>query len=319
MDKWRVAFNQNPLSIYVVIVYGLTRALEFILGTGSFWPKFWNKVIDITGDDPFNVAVYGSTIYSLSLYWIVGGFLVFATLTNKPAFMQKYKIQQKKTKPVDSEKLKSVSILAIKRILINQLFVAFPMTYFLISGSNFTKTDVRDVPSFSIVVRDLIICTWLFEFAFYISHRMLHSSFMYKHIHKTHHEWKAPMAIVSIYCHPVEHLMSNMFPALIGPFIVNAHVSTTWIWIGITTVTTLVDHSGFHIPFLHSSEAHDWHHLKFNESFGANGFMDSIHDTDETFINSINGKRHKTYWNVKSAREQYPDEMNNQKKSIKTE
>ena len=111
MDKWRVAFNQNPLSIYVVIVYAVTRAIEFVLGAEPFWPKFWNKVIDITGDNPFNVSVYGSTIYSMTLYWIVGGFLVFATLTNKPGFMQKYKIQQKKTKPVDSGKLINVSIL----------------------------------------------------------------------------------------------------------------------------------------------------------------------------------------------------------------
>lgn len=109
MDKWRVAFNQNPLSIYVVIVYAITRSLEFILRTESFWPKFWNKVIDIIGDDPFNVSVYGSTVYSVSLYWIVGGFLVFASVTNKPVFMQKYKIQQKKNKPVDREKLKNVS------------------------------------------------------------------------------------------------------------------------------------------------------------------------------------------------------------------
>ena len=47
--------------------------------------------------------------------------------------------------------------------------------------------------------------------------------------------------------------------------------------------------------------------------------MDSIHDTDEKFMNSINGKRHRTYWSVKSAREQYPDEMNDQKKLMKCE
>lgn len=137
------------------------------------------------------------------------------------------------------------------------------MTYYLVMKSdNFNKIDLRDVPSFSVVIKDLIVCTWLFEFAFYISHRMLHSSFMYKHIHKTHHEWKTPMSIVSIYCHPVEHIMSNMFPTLIGPLVMNSHVSTTWLWLGITLTTTLIDHSGYHIPFLHSSEAHDWHHLK---------------------------------------------------------
>lgn len=110
MDKWRVAFNHNPLSIYVVLMYAVTKSLEFILRSEPFWPKFWNKVIDITGDDAFNVSVYASTIYTTSLYWIVGGFLAFASVTNKPVFMQKYKIQQKKTKPVDMIKLKNVNI-----------------------------------------------------------------------------------------------------------------------------------------------------------------------------------------------------------------
>lgn len=110
MDKWRIAFNQNPLSIYVVIVYAITRSIEFLLGTESFWPKFWNKIIDVIGEDHFNVYVYASFIYTTLLYWIVGGFLMFASVTNKPAFMQKYKIQQKKSKPIDMEKLKSVSI-----------------------------------------------------------------------------------------------------------------------------------------------------------------------------------------------------------------
>ncbi|CAO1298047.1 unnamed protein product [Diamesa serratosioi] len=316
MDKWRVAFNQNPLLIYVVAVYALTRSIEYILGAKDFWPRFWNKIIDVVGDDPFKVTVYASTVYATSLYWIVGGFLMYAQVTKKPAFMQKYKIQQKKDKPVDMDKLKS----AIKRVICNQLFVSLPFTYYLMKkANNFNNFDLRNVPSFSLLMRDLAICTWMFEFAFYISHRLLHSAFMYKHVHKTHHEWKTPLSIVSIYCHPVEHIMSNMFPALLGPFVMSSHVSTSWIWLGITTITTLVDHSGFHIPFLHSSEAHDWHHLKFNESYGANGFMDSIHDTDEHFIDTINGKRHKTYWSGKSAREQYPDEIKKQEILMKSE
>lgn len=38
----------------------------------------------------------------------------------------------------------------------------------------------------------------------------------YQRIHKRHHEWKAPVAMVSIYCHPIEHLVSNVRECRLG-------------------------------------------------------------------------------------------------------
>ena len=39
---------------------------------------------------------------------------------------------------------------------------------------------------------------------FFYSHRALHSRGLYKTIHKTHHEWTAPISLIAIYAHPVE-------------------------------------------------------------------------------------------------------------------
>ena len=41
------------------------------------------------------------------------------------------------------------------------------------------------------------------------SNRALHIPFLYKHIHKKHHEWTAPIGITAMYNHPLEHLTSN--------------------------------------------------------------------------------------------------------------
>lgn len=41
--------------------------------------------------------------------------------------------------------------------------------------------------------------------------RLLHHPYLYKHVHKLHHEWTAPIGIVAIYAHPVEYLTSNLF------------------------------------------------------------------------------------------------------------
>lgn len=42
--------------------------------------------------------------------------------------------------------------------------------------------------------------------------RFLHHRRLYKYIHKKHHEWTAPIAVTAIYCHPLEHLLSNILP-----------------------------------------------------------------------------------------------------------
>lgn len=62
------------------------------------------------------------------------------------------------------------------------------------------------------------------------------------------------------------------------------------------------------MPFLHSPEFHDYHHLKFTECYGLSGFLDQFHRTCDTFDQTIHALRHKTLFTLKAANELYPDE-----------
>jgi len=73
------------------------------------------------------------------------------------------------------------------------------------------------LPTFSRVLVELVVFILIEEFGFYYSHRLFHHRRLYKYIHKKHHEWIAPIAIIAIYCHPLEHVFSNLLPLAVGP------------------------------------------------------------------------------------------------------
>lgn len=95
-----------------------------------------------------------------------------------------------------------------------------------------------------------------------LCYRFLHSRYLYRFIHKRHHEWTAPIAVTAMYCHPIESIFSNMLPIFLGVFIMGSHVATAWLWFSLAILSTLNAHSGYHLPFLPSPEFHDFHHLK---------------------------------------------------------
>ena len=59
-----------------------------------------------------------------------------------------------------------------------------------------------------------------------------------------------------------------------------------WLWGALVTLNTINAHSDYHLPFFPSNEAHDYHHLKFNQCFGVLGILDYLHGTDTLFRSS---------------------------------
>lgn len=307
---WTWARDSILLVASIITIFGalgnsITWYLQQFWGaSGSFWQSFWDNFLARFGDDQYALYIYGTNIITFGLYWGVGLIYILMDLTNRPSWLRKYKVQPGQNEPVDSQRLK----LAIVRVIFNQIVVSIPFSVLCFYAMKARGLPpVQTLPTFSRVLFELGVFILIEEIGFYYSHRLFHHRRLYKHIHKKHHEWIAPIAIIAIYCHPLEHLLSNLLPLAVGPAIMGSHVSTTWLWYSMAILKTLNDHSDYHFPFFPSPEAHDFHHLKFTECYGVLGILDYLHGTDKLFRSSASYQRHLVSLKTDSLRDQFPD------------
>jgi len=100
---------------------------------------------------------------------------------------------------------------------------------------------------------------------------------LYKHIHKQHHKYRVTIGIAAEYAHPVEALLSNVFPTMLGPWLLGAHFYTVLTWVMLRVCESCFAHSGYSFPFSPWSlfpfqggeERHDFHHSHNKGSFGS--------------------------------------------------
>ncbi|KAM9253963.1 fatty acid hydroxylase domain-containing protein 2 isoform 1-T1 [Dugong dugon] len=274
----------SGLLLLVALWNSVTWHLQRFWGaSGFFWQGQWERLLSTFEGKEWILFTIGATQVPVLFFWSFNGLLLVVDTTGKPNFISRYRIQIGKNEPVDPVRLHQ----SIRTVLFNQYMVSLPVTAFLYPFLKWWGDPCRrELPTFHWFLLELTIFTLIEEVMFYYSHRLLHYPAFYKKIHKKHHEWTAPIGVIALYAHPIEHVASNMLPAMLGPLLMGSHLSSITMWISLVLITTTISHCGYHLPFLPSPEFHDYHHLKFTQCYGVLGVLDHLHGTDTVYKQS---------------------------------
>nr|AFK11127.1 uncharacterized protein C5orf4-like protein [Callorhinchus milii] len=295
----------SGLLVFAAFRNTLTWHLQWFWGaSGDFWQSHWEKVHSFFGGKEWALFLLGTLVIPTLVFWLFNALLTMVDLTGKPRAVARYKIQIGKNQPLDLSRLHQ----AVATVLVNQFCLSLPMVVLMYPVMQWRGSPCGpELPTFHWVLLELSVFGLLEELLFYYSHRLFHHPTLYTRIHKKHHEWTAPIGVIALYAHPIEHVFSNMLPSMVGPILLGSHVATTMLWFCLALLVSTISHCGYHLPFLPSPEFHDFHHLKFNQCYGVLGVLDRLHGTDTVFRQTKAYERHTLLLSLTPLSESIPN------------
>ena len=65
------------------------------------------------------------------------------------------------------------------------------------------------------------------------------------YLFQIHHQWTAPIALASDYCHPAEHLLVNVLPNISSALLLGSDPVTYLMWWLLAYLGSQTNHSGY--------------------------------------------------------------------------
>ncbi|KAI9318664.1 hypothetical protein BX666DRAFT_1930369 [Dichotomocladium elegans] len=259
------------------------------------------------------LEIYWETMYKGRNPMLVTGVLAFAVheliyfgrflpylICDHIPYLRQYKLQpHKHNSHIDYWR-------CTKRVLYCHFVIESPIIFFFHPSATLLGMRITaPFPCWYQVLSQLIIFFVLEDFYHYHVHRLMHSPFLYRNIHRIHHEYAAPFGIAAEYAHPIETILLG-FGTIAGPLAYHLlavhffqwgtgwhlHMTTMLWWIVLRLHQTVDAHSGYDfpwslrhfLPFWTGADHHDYHHQAFVGNYGSSfRWWDYLFGTDAKY------------------------------------
>ncbi|OQV17564.1 Lathosterol oxidase [Hypsibius exemplaris] len=238
-------------------------------------------VLDLSDEHFFTPYVYPTflspqnlfrQLCSLSVIVILGGYALYfltAALNYYLVFDHRLKLH-----PLYHKNQVKLEIACCLRSIPLMSFMSVIMFLAEVRGYSFLFDSFEETKfgRWSMVIYSVSFILFTDSLIYWI-HRGLHSKYLYKRLHKTHHKWKIPTPFASHAFNPVDGFVQSL-PYHIYVFLFPMH---KWTYLGLfvfVNVWTVSIHDGnyrvpnFFKPIVNGSAHHMDHHIYYNYNYG---------------------------------------------------
>ena len=256
--------------------------------------------------EPTNIRLWVPITVTQITYFVSNGLYLIPYLLEMP-FFEQYKVYKNKAWPWKTNKKYWRQVLKCVLTFSFNNYVTTPILGYLSFGymGYAPGITVEDLPS-SYITFLAHICLMMFidDAWFYCSHRLLHTKWLYKHVHSWHHELHHSNVLGGDYSHPFEYLIGNILPSVAGLLLLgkNTHVFTYCIYISYRITEGVEAHGGYEfpwtmthwLPFGCSVDHHDHHHRVNKGNFGSFFIIwDTLCGTNQPYYKELNREEEK--------------------------
>ena len=276
-----------------MVLYAALLTLSSLVFSRAF-ADWWAEIVQ--RHDAYDLAAWGAYAIVVTTYLGVGSCFLMIDLLHRPSALYHYKIQAGRP---------------LKRSILPRLFanIAFNFGIVMLAIAHlFVGTMTArgrgvivspELPPFWKTPLTIVLFGVLHEPVFYYSHRLLHWGPLFRHVHKVHHAFHAPIALAAVYAHPLEFALQNIMP-LVAPYVfARTHLFTLFCGCVVNVLGTLVQHCGYRFPWYlggnpsgaKNPNFHDFHHESTTDCFGISGLCDRWHGTDRKWQAAVAKRR----------------------------
>jgi sterol desaturase/sphingolipid hydroxylase (fatty acid hydroxylase superfamily) len=149
----------------------------------------------------------------------------------------------------------------------NHITLAFSIFFYGTISTNYG--------GFIITFMEVVGMYIIFDFAFYIGHRILHTPFFYAKYHKLHHTTKADFGITGSLMDPIDFAIESIIPSILASYFIQSSYTSCMIFAALGGFNVVWSHSGLDFKYMPPTDDHFEHHKIYDKNFGL-GLSDLI-------------------------------------------